>query len=51
VQVRAVLAGNGGAHAAESAGATVAAVFFDGLRPRSCGDLSTEASLAAARDV
>jgi TetR/AcrR family transcriptional regulator len=34
VQVRAVLGGNGGAHAAESAGATVAAVFFDGLRPR-----------------
>ena len=34
VQVRAVLNGNGGAHAAESAGATIAAVFFDGLRPR-----------------
>jgi TetR/AcrR family transcriptional regulator len=34
VQVRAVLGDSGGAHAAESAGATVTAVFFDGLRPR-----------------
>jgi TetR/AcrR family transcriptional regulator len=34
VQVRAVLGGIGGAQAAESASATVAAVFFDGLRPR-----------------